>query len=154
VVRGKAISTLVIALFLIHPNLTQFMFDVFNCYKIEEDRRMKSDLQIICYKDYHLFWSLATALPSIVIWGIGIPGFAFLLLQAEKDRLHKIEAKERYGFLYNGYKKKFYYWEVIIMYRKILISVISVFIGALGTITQALFVFIFVIVFLFLNLSM
>jgi hypothetical protein len=27
--------------------------------------------------------------------------------------------KEQLGFLYNGYRKKFYYWEVIIMYRKI-----------------------------------
>jgi len=95
VVKGKAISSLIIALFMIHPNLTQFMFDVFNCYRIDEELRMKNDLQIVCYKDYHLFWALSTALPSIIIWGLGIPAFAFLMLQAEKDKLHKMEAKEK-----------------------------------------------------------
>src|SRR5438270_701492 len=31
--------------------------------------------------------------------------------------------KEKLGFLYNGYKLQYFYWEVIIMYRKILLIV-------------------------------
>lgn len=34
--------------------------------------------------------------------------------------------KEKLGFLYNGYKIEFYFWEVIIMYRKIMMVVIAV----------------------------
>lgn len=78
---------------------------------------------------------MTTALPSIIIWGLGIPAFAFLLLQKEKDRLKRIEVKEKYGFLYNGYQKRFYYWEVVIMYRKIMVIFIAVFIAAFGAIT-------------------
>lgn len=65
-----------------------------------------------------------------------------------------METKEKYGFLYNGYQKRFYYWEVVIMYRKILIIFIAVFISALGAITQALFVFILVIGFLIINMKL
>jgi len=79
-VKGKAISSLIVLLFLIHPNLVQYMFDTFNCTQIDEESRMKNDLQIVCYEGYHYFWAMSTALPSIIIWGLGIPAFAFLLL--------------------------------------------------------------------------
>lgn len=61
--------------------------------------------------------------------------FAYVLLTREKSRLSRIEIKEKFGFLYNGYKKEFYYWEVVIMYRKITMVVISVIIADLGVIT-------------------
>ena len=96
-------------------------------------------------------WSITVALPSIIVWGLGIPTFAFVLLQKEKDRLKKIEVKEKYGFLYNGYRRDYYYWEVIIMYRKIVIIFIAVFVSNFGYITQALLIFILVIVFLTIN---
>lgn len=43
-VEGRAISSLVILLFLIHPNIVQYMFDTFNCKHIDEDKRMLNDL--------------------------------------------------------------------------------------------------------------
>lgn len=53
-----------------------------------------------------------------------------------RTRLTKMDVKELYGFLYNGYKKEFFYWEVVIMYRKILMIVIAVIIKSYGVITQ------------------
>jgi hypothetical protein len=76
------------------------------------------------------------ALPSLIAWGLGIPFFAFILLNRVRTRLTKIDVRETYGFLYNGYKKQFYYWEVVIMYRKIAMVVIAVVISNLGVITQ------------------
>ena len=66
----------------------------------------------------------------------------------------KMEVKEKYGFLYNGYRKQYYYWEVIIMYRKIIIIFIAVFVSNFGYITQALLIFILVIVFLIINMKL
>ena len=74
------------------------------------------------------------ALPSLVVWGLGIPLFAFFLLNKEKSKLNTLAVKEKFGFLYNGYKRQFYYWEVIIMYRKIAMVIISVVIYTFGTI--------------------
>lgn len=96
---------------------------------------MYADLQIECYVGAHYFWSLGVALPSLIVWGLGIPLFAFLLITREKDKLTSLETKEKFGFLYNGYKKEFYYWEVVIMYRKILMVIISVVIANFGVIT-------------------
>ena len=91
------------------------------------------------------------AIPGIVIWGLGIPFFAFILLTREKERLNTLAVREKLGFLYRGYKKQFYYWESIIMYRKIALIFISVFIQTYGVISQAMVVFMLLIVFLIVN---
>ena len=60
-------------------------------------------------------------------------------------------AKEKFGFLYNGYKRKDYYWEIIIMYRKILSIFVSVFLNRIGVIVQALVILIILVVFMQMN---
>lgn len=92
-------------------------------------------MQIICYTGAHFFWALCVALPALIVWGLGIPFFAYILLTREKAKLGTMELKEKFGFLFNGYKKEFYYWEVVIMYRKILMIVIAVIIKSFGVIT-------------------
>ena len=48
-----------------------------------------------------------------------------------------IDTKAKFGFLYNGYRiPQAYYWEIIIMYRKIFVIFIQVFLGQLGKIVQ------------------
>ena len=133
--KNKATSTFIILLFLVHPNLVEYFFGVFNCYDIDGTKKLKGDLEIVCYEGPHLFWAFFVALPCILVWGLGIPFFAYILLQREKERLKRIEVREKFGFLYNGYKKDFYYWEVVIMYRKILVVFIAVFLVNLGSIT-------------------
>ena len=99
-------------------------------------------------------YSLFVAAPSLINWGFGIPFVAWIILSRNKKDLETIELREKYGFLYNGYKKSYYFWESIIMYRKIMIIFISVFLGRFGTITQALVVFIVLISFLILNIKL
>ena len=43
-----------------------------------------------------------------------------------------------YGFLYNGYRFRTYYWEIIILYRKVIIVFILVFLGLISVQIQAL----------------
>ena len=94
------------------------------------------------------------ALPSIFIWGLGIPFFAWVVLSRSKNQLELDESREKYGFLYNGYKKQYYFWESINMYRKIIIIFISVFLKLAGVITQALVIFLVLIIFLIINLKL
>jgi hypothetical protein len=35
-----------------------------------------------------------------------------------------------YGFLYSGYKKEYWYWEILVLLRKIAVVAISVFLSA------------------------
>lgn len=112
------------------------------------------DLEVQCWNDVHFRYSILIAVPSLIIWGLGIPIFANLVLYKHRKELDVLEIREKYGFLYNGYKKKYFYWESINMYRKIIIILISVFLKIFGVITQALVVFLVLIVFLFLNIKL
>jgi len=150
---GKTISTLVILLFLVHPNIVEYMFNGFYCIDIDGEPRIREDLRVVCWQTEHKLYGFMLALPSIVVWGLGIPFFAFTLLTRERETLDKLATKEKFGFLYNGYKKDFYYWEIVIMYRKIAIIFIAVFISSSGVVTQALIVFLLLIIFIVINLK-
>lgn len=45
-----------------------------------------------------------------------------------------IDSREKWGFLLNGYKREFYFWEIVITYRKILIIFVSVYLTTFGVI--------------------
>ncbi|TNV88247.1 hypothetical protein FGO68_gene13755 [Halteria grandinella] len=151
--RAKAISTLVISLFIIHPNIVQYMFNDFNCKDIDGTQRVYVDMTIVCYQRVHSFWSYTVAMPSIIVWGLGIPFFAFILMYRERTLLHTLDLKQKFGFLYNGYQLDMFFWEIVIMYRKIAMIFISVFIQPQGVITQAMIVFLLMIIFLIINMK-
>lgn len=67
------------------------------------------------------------ALPFIALWGLGIPAAVFALMRKDKNTLDTPQTKAKFGFLYNGYKRHNYFWEIIIMYRKIFCIMIAVF---------------------------
>lgn len=122
--KTKAISTLVILLFLVHPNIVKQVFQAFYCLDIDGEERLKYDLEVLCYQGTHQFWYKYVALPGMLAWGFGIPIFALLLLIREKERIDKLEVRQRLGFLFRGYKVRFYYWEIVVMFRKISLIVI------------------------------
>jgi hypothetical protein len=80
---------------------------------------------------------LGVALPALIIWGLGIPCMAWVFIYQKRNELHLVDTKAKFGFLYNGYRiPQAYYWEIIIMYRKIFVIFIQVFLGQLGKIVQ------------------
>ena len=127
---------------------------IYSCLKIDNEYRVYNDLEVECWSTEHINYSFIIAVPSILIWGFGIPFFSWLVLARNKHQLDLIEIREKYGFLYNGYKKQYYYWESVNMYRKITVIFISVFLKIAGVITQALVIFLVLIVFLILNIKL
>jgi hypothetical protein len=124
------------------------MFAAFNCRKLDEEKYyLVENLEIECWKDEWLVYALCVAMPSILVWGIGAPGLClFVLMKRFKLRLKDIDVKIRLGFLYNGYEEQTFYWEFIILYRKIAIIACSVFLGAISIPIQALTVLIVLII--------
>lgn len=127
------------------------MVDMFNCQKFDGQNRLKIDLQVICFEGFHAYFTWYMALPCIIIWGVGIPAIIFVLIQKDSEMLETNSVKEKYGFFYNGYKRQNYFWEIIIMYRKILCIVLSIFLRQVGLIVQALVLLIILVVFMQAN---
>ncbi|CDW74982.1 UNKNOWN [Stylonychia lemnae] len=140
-VNDKIVASLVIVLFLAHPSLVTQSFSIFQCKDIDDESRLRLDLEIQCWDKQHSLFSYFIALPTIILWGLGIPFFGLAILIKERKSLDQIQTRQKYGFLYRGYRIDFYYWEIVIMYRKILIIFIAVFVSSLGVVAQALVMF-------------
>ena len=149
--NARFITTYIFILFLVFPNITQKMVDQFNCQIYDEERRLKVDLQSPCWEGYHWIFTVYIALPGILIYGLGIPAGVLYLMRRDRDRLDTLNVKEKFGFLFNGFKKKYYYWEIAIMYRKALMIFIAVFLNQIGLIVQALVILIVLVVFIQVN---
>ena len=54
------------------------------------------------------------------------------------ENLNEIKFKTAFGFLYDGYSKRKYYWEFIILYRKMFMIFISVFMVTLSVNVQVI----------------
>ena len=102
--NDRFIATFIIVLFLIHPNITSKMINMMYCKEYDMEERMKMDLQVKCREGYQLIVTVFIALPLLLLWGIGIPSGALYLMWKQKDRLDTISVKEKFGFLFNGFK--------------------------------------------------
>jgi hypothetical protein len=135
----ELVATVNILFFFIHPKISEIYLSIFSCRIIEgEGYFLIENLDTECWKGDHLFYALTVALPCVVIWIIGAP-FALLMYMTRNSReLSNITMKLRFGFLYNGYKLSTYYWEFVILYRKILIIMIMVFLSSFSVDIRAL----------------
>ena len=111
-------------------------------------------MDIECWDEKHIFHVLFVALPSLLFWGIIIPAIYIYILYKNRKRLGSKDVRKKYGFLFNGYTKTEFYWEFIILYRKILIITCSVFIANSASVNiQALTVMILLIIFIAIQLK-
>ena len=78
---------MVILLFMVHPNIVQYMVQNFKCMDVDGDNRLLLDLELLCYSIQHKLFSITVVGPSLLVWGLGIPFFGFVLLLKEKDKL-------------------------------------------------------------------
>jgi uncharacterized protein YpmB len=129
------------------------MIDMFNCQDLDGELRLVVDLQVICYQGLHQYFAFIVALPCLLLWGLGIPYLVFVMMRKESDKLETVAVKQKFGFLYTGYKRHNYFWEIVIMYRKIFCIFIAVFLNRVGNIVQALILLILLVAFSMANSS-
>jgi len=137
--KNELIATCVILFFLSHPSIVKVAFSIYSCTEVDpQELWVSTQMNIRCWQGEHMEYALTVALPSILIWGIGVPALCLLVITSERKRFHEVETKIKYGFLINGYKQTEYYWEFVILYRKIVIISISVFLAQISVAIQAL----------------
>lgn len=101
---------------------------------------MYDDMEVICYRGYHKIIVFAVALPALILYGLGIPTLGLFLVYQNREKLNTIHIKQKYGFLFNGYRPgQAQYWEFVIMYRKIIIIFIQIILAQRGKIVQVRF---------------
>ena len=81
---------------------------------------------ITCNWPEHYQYSIAPTMIGVLLWGLAVPFCIFVNLYQMRKNLYKDEAKIKYGFLFFGYKHSRYYWEFIILFKKLCIILLTI----------------------------
>merc|ERR1712159_823322 len=84
----------------------------------------------------HLSWALSIGILTLLLYSVGIPLLAYKTLKSIKNNLD--EYQHIYGFLYSSYEKKNYYWEIVIVSKKVCFASIAVIFKEIGVDLQAI----------------
>jgi len=143
--KAKLIGSMIVQLFFFQPTLVKYNFSMFNCIELSPGHYyMTEDMSISCWESDHLTYTLAVALPSLIVWCISAPALLVILLYKKRSQLDNTPEKLMFGFLYKGFKKEIFYWEFIILLKEVLIICCSVFLKNISIPIQALVVFVII----------
>jgi hypothetical protein len=109
-------------------------------------------MSLRCWDYEHVKYILLIALPCCVVWIFGLPLLCLGLLYRSRERLTAESIQIKYSFLYKGYRPELYYWEFVILYRKVILVCTAVFLTTVSTLVQALSVLAVLLVCLFLQI--
>jgi len=77
---SRTISSFIIALFLIHPDIIKYLLSIYNCHNVDGEKRVYDNMVIICNEGNYNLFAFGVALPGLLAWGVGIPLFIIFLL--------------------------------------------------------------------------
>lgn len=98
------------------------------CWSINGVRYMPIDTTIHCDSQEYINWTVY-AWFRIILLGLGLPATCAFIVYQKKDRLFSLRTKKKsvYRFLVDGFRYDAWYWENILMLRKIGIILVAVF---------------------------
>ena len=123
-----------------YPGLTNKVFEIFLCRDLGPDTSprhvLHTDYDIDCDETSTLRWTLGPAL--VLLWPIGVPTVLFCLMFRVRTNILSgdEDATGMFNFLIGDFKPKYWFWEVVELFRKLLLSGILSLVGR-GSIAQA-----------------
>jgi len=122
--------------FLIYPSIVEMTFGLLYCKRIgvcPDDLYLVADMSVQCWTPTHNSWVSAVGVPMVIGYIIGGPLLVFYFLYHSRaellkpfDQVNKSVVR-KYHFLFKGYEPQFYYWELVVLSRKMFMVVVAVF---------------------------
>ena len=125
--RAYWVSTLVLLLYLVYPTLVKQLATLCTCtMDINGASYLQLDPSVPCWQGSHLVWVCSAGVAGTLVYIVGLPWAGFRALRSVDD-LSDHTAHLQYGMLYDGYRDEFWWWEMTVVGRKLLIIVIGAF---------------------------
>ena len=128
--RAWTITTIVVGTFLMYPTIIKQSLATMGCKQYGDKYYLIDDLSIECYTPIYNFYRTICYL-ALVIYGIGIPTIGFAILFRYRynlyDNKNRYEGAAPLSFLFLGYRNQVWYYEFIVMFKKVTLILISVF---------------------------
>ena len=129
----RAVLSWVTLLYLAYPTQVTQGLGMMECERVAGSLWLAADLQEHCYVGRHLTMLYLLCLPQVLLYVVGLPLGALLVLFRHRRDLHDKHTQFRWGILYAGYRDELFWWEITIVIRKItMVMVGGVFASRLG----------------------
>ena len=134
------ISSLIISLMNIHPSVFTVNMKMFNWVDVNGSNRLSNDIDTLWFNCGY-FYFFPFSIIVILVFCLDVPFVIWNRLKSNSKHLFDYQTEKRHGFLYKGYKPRYYWWETVITFLKMFI-VFMVTVGSLfGTSIQWFVIF-------------
>jgi len=132
--------------YMCQPSIIKATFILFRCENFSSDESpvyfLLDETEVKCWTKFHILWSVIIGLPNLILWTVIFPLFLFKVISEDVKKKKGSNHKEgEYSFIYTGLKPGRFYWEFVIMIRKVLFIVILVFFNMISSEAQVLAIF-------------
>jgi len=125
--QRKFIRLILFTLFLIYPAVSNRVLSYFDCTNVEGKHYLTTDFRIECgVGDWNKF--LAYDVIMILLYPLGVPLAFFVLLWTNRNRLRSTGVTLALGFLYEAYRPGFWWFELVDMLHKLILTAILILI--------------------------
>lgn len=119
----KVFSTIFGVYLMILPNIVQESIRSLSCIKIDQLDYLMWEPAHLCDQSYNKMTSFIVW-PLFLLWSIIFPGAIFIYLAIRRKKLYTKEYFKKFNFIYFGYKSKYFYWDMVILIKKFLASIL------------------------------
>jgi hypothetical protein len=119
--KDYTILSIVLILFLCYPMLVRLSLSMLKCPFVGDKVYLMADLQEPCFEGRHLEYILYLTVPQLILYVLGLPCLATMIILRNKQHLYEKKFYTRYGLLYMGctlfyHFILFYNWYINYMY--------------------------------------
>ena len=121
------------SIFLLQPSIIGALFDILSCIKINENNSyISSEMLINCYDNDYFFWLTSYIIPCFLIYSLILPLsfliFVFVGMKKNKIKMSDEDFNMKFGIFIQGFKRTKYYWDFILLWKKIFLIIFGIFI--------------------------
>ena len=142
VLENRYIYILVLMVFILYPSVCNTILQLYKCEEIEGTYYLTEDLSLECYDDMWNKYAIGGVF-MMCVYILGIPLFFYRKLKSlhKQELLGKKEYVYKYGFMYLGYKDNMWWFEILELMRKTVLSASIIYLQESATrIIVAMFV--------------
>jgi hypothetical protein len=122
-----AIATFFVVIFITYPLILKECLQIFSCRSLGDTRTfLNADLTVEC-KGRRYGEAIGLSILVLALYVVGMPLLMFVVLFYNRKRLSDSVIKQRIQLLYEGFRLDRWYWELVILVRKVAIVSVAVF---------------------------
>eukprot|EP00944_MAST-04C_sp_MAST-4C-sp1_P002161 g2161.t1 len=122
-------------LFILYAGISTRITRVYKCINIQDKWYLEADMTVECFKGPHN-WMMAIATACTFVYILGIPVGQGIILYKNRNALSNRMVRQKWGSIYCDFKPGYFYFELLTLFRKFILTAGMVFISGDDAVPQ------------------